>query len=1783
MTILLRFCLFLIMAMVPTGPTQAALDFGTLKATPVMVTGIHLEDKNSVPIMFGSSATLTARTYPEGRSVDWAVQPDSGSEAKISYIPQGNDQVIILPTEQSGSGWVTVEASIAGGQAVAAKVYVGCQICTGDSCNVVGNGVVNIGSIDISISLGRAEEGMPAGDLFVRADKPSTELFTPATIRLSTLSENVTPVSLDDILRQVVTPEAFIVIEPDTASSYEIRFYDKSDQGEQQEDGLYQLTLFADPFAVWRLENPSPDGAAPTDLLVQEYREGLERRYDYRYTEADNTWSLTSGNGLRLETRREYRNEDGDRVERTTVSGPDGNVATISEKVYREFPWGGEVIAEISDPDGDRLVTEISYYEEDGPGYSLIKTRLNPDRSWTRYRYDETGRTIAVVTPWLDTPPDSAEDQARLVVNDYTPLPGDRNEARDRTRPRTVTEMITGIVVGKTFYHYATNAAGERVETIERCAVQDCTFGDHNNLRSVATYYPEGDGPQARKIQSRLDESGLVTSYRYQSGSFAPAVDPAKAVFTPGDGAALRVTIDHGSLEHPDGIASRTTRETTITDWLGHEVMTERFVKTETGFERIDWTYHTYNTKGRRIETLHANHTRTESSWSCCGKADSTDATGITSRYGYDDLGRNTSVFNEATGLQTEFTYDAAGRRLSTTERHGELTRTTAARYDLSGRLLATTDPAGLVTTSFYTATETALLRPGGAEEITRTHHDGSLRSYTGSGVIDRFYRYGVNPDGSRFTTVYLGTDNGPRWETTTRDLLGRIVRSEKPGCAAPIVTTSVYDDRNRLIGTATTGTVPTRTDYDELNVAIMTGLDVDGNGRLEQASSDRIEERRSGYVKSDGAWWQQEQQLVYPETGSDRPTVVSTALSRLSGWDGSLVSERIVIDSHGAQTVFRETLERSRRLRSTTVLSPDSTIAEEHHLVNGLPVAAMTKTGRTTTYRYDGLGRRIAVTDPRTGTTRSGYDEHHRLAFVEDSAGNRTSYAYDPQTGLKISETNAENKKTRFSYTPLGQLERRWGSAAYPVQYTYNDYGEQVALTTFRTEQGWDRPDWPEDATGDKTSWQYQESTGLLLAKDDATGTGPRYTYDEAGRLQSRTWARGVVTRYGYLSTGELSSIEYSDATPAIRFSYDRLGRKKTVSDVLGTRSYDYDADHLQLLGEQQHGLVPATIKRRYDNLGRPAGISLDDDYAVNYRYDQASRFAALDWTSNSHRGATTYDYLADSDLLAGYRSGTITVSYAYEAQRDLKTAVSSTSHDRELSRYEYRYDRLGRRINVATTGSAFPDPAFALYGYNDRNELTTAARYAGDDLTDQSAPLPERERFYDYDPIGNRRKAVAGRSRYDYRINPLNQYETITAPPDLSPLELFYDQDGNLTKMKTTAAGTRYVFNGENRVIIVEPTEPRPGDSRLRFSYDYRGRRVLKTVSTYTDNTWHLTGRTGFIYDDWNLIAERNLDDDTAVQYVWGLDLSNTLQGAGGIGGLLVRVADEDQQHYLYDANGNVGQLVDGKGKLVAAYEYDAYGKQVQITGSKAAENPFRFSTKYYDALSGLYYYGYRYYSAELGRWVNRDPIGRFGGVNLQLFALNSPVNNIDTLGLFTESDLSELIDNFEVAKKYYDIGSNIYNLTAITISALNGDEDAIAKMILFGLDKTFDAAAKRAGIPGAVAWGGKQAIKTGATIGFELGYGMAGIAADWECEKRFSVFKYYLIDNPNWYRCLYAGEHEMPKDAFYGDPIGGEFKLIKPDEKCNDEVWIKCRVESKGGWWGKTFEWAWVYHSF
>ena len=149
--------------------------------------------------------------------------------------------------------------------------------------------------------------------------------------------------------------------------------------------------------------------------------------------------------------------------------------------------------------------------------------------------------------------------------------------------------------------------------------------------------------------------------------------------------------------------------------------------------------------------------------------------------------------------------------------------------------------------------------------------------------------------------------------------------------------------------------------------------------------------------------------------------------------------------------------------------------------------------------------------------------------------------------------------------------------------------------------------------------------------------------------------------------------------------------------------------------------------------------------------------------------------------------------------------------------------------------------------------------------------------------------------------------------------------------------------------------------------------------------------------------------------------------MQGAGGVGGLLSMVSGTDAYTYLYDGNGNVGQMLNSStGTIEAHYEYDPYGNSVLESGALASSNPYRFSTKYLDDEFNLYYYGYRYYDPEIGRWLNKDPLGERGGTNLYSFVLNNPLNDIDPYGL---EGLPEWVKDW-VYRQYSPIPPEIIN---------------------------------------------------------------------------------------------------------------------------------------------------------
>jgi RHS repeat-associated protein len=313
-------------------------------------------------------------------------------------------------------------------------------------------------------------------------------------------------------------------------------------------------------------------------------------------------------------------------------------------------------------------------------------------------------------------------------------------------------------------------------------------------------------------------------------------------------------------------------------------------------------------------------------------------------------------------------------------------------------------------------------------------------------------------------------------------------------------------------------------------------------------------------------------------------------------------------------------------------------------------------------------------------------------------------------------------------------------------------------------------------------------------------------------------------------------------------------------------------------------------------------------------------------------------------------------------------------------------------------------PKPHIGLFSnsfLNPKNEITNAI-------------LAANSFGYAYDPIGNRISATKNQEPENYFANSLNQYTQIVDGVTNLPT---YDLDGNML----TYSGWTFTWNGENRLVQASNSE-----HVISYSYDYQGRMFQRVVDGVTNS---------FIWDGFNIVAE--ISSSQTNFNVWVHDLSQSLQGAGGVGGLLSVTKSDGAYFPCADGNGNITDYITPDGGVVAHREFDAYGNTLVATGSLVHELHFWFSSKYLDEETGLYYFGYRYYQPSTGRWLGRDPIGEHGlrsyepkidrwfsrntighktkGIKYT-FVGNNPICAVDLFGLMTQSQCDDHLGAFE-----------------------------------------------------------------------------------------------------------------------------------------------------------------------
>ncbi|HWX22089.1 MAG TPA: RHS repeat-associated core domain-containing protein [Candidatus Binatia bacterium] len=1067
-----------------------------------------------------------------------------------------------------------------------------------------------------------------------------------------------------------------------------------------------------------------------------------------------------------------------------------------------------------------------------------------------------------------------------------------------------------------------------------------------------------------------------------------------------------------------------------------------------------------------------------------------TDETGTRTEYSYDSLKRVvqlrkvgiTNSLASVASVVTTTTYDAYGRQNVRTVAGGTLALTNSWSYDLAGRLVQQVSDTGLTTNYTYSfsgagAQIVTTTLSSGATIVREQYIDRRLKSQTGTGVVAEFHTYATNDDSEirLLDTAHWGTSDSPRWTATGNNIVGVQTFARSPDFDGVH-----YVERQTWYGTfvdkpihlAVTGKA-SATYYIDFDDRVTYASQGDASYYLSRATR-----TWNAYFKIAGQWFRTQTNLTYLTDGSDTPTVASIRFERMSGFiSPSTLSEVSTLDADTNLTVVTTYVDRSAKKVTQVTDTAQSALNATNVTVNGLLITESTTTVPTPTrHWYDALGRETSVTSPLGFTASHAYNEFGQITNETDFTGLRTTYEYYPNgsTGAgQLKSMSRRGKATYYSYTTRGELYHTWGDVPYPEERVYSQYGELVELHTFRSGSGWNQPTWPASpGSFDKTTWTYQDASGLLLSKTDNNGKSVTYTYDK-GMVHTRSWARLIGTdpvtlTYTYNGFGDPAELDYNDGTPSVQFiNYNRAGLPRQIVDASGISTLSYDHASRLLATEYTYGpFAGITVTNHFDGIhGRDslAVLGLSSSLQDNYGYDDYGRLGAV----SSGNYSAAYGYLQNADLLqtttcANNGSPVLTTTRSWEYGSRL-SSIANVANATVVTSHAYLYDAIGRRFQAT-----LEDGSIWRYDYNDRDELIGAHHYWSD-----WCPVAGQQYGYDYDNIGNRKTATSGGDvnglnlrTTSYTVNGLNQYASIFTPgyKDIAGVALAgnsvtvnggsadrkgeyfhreisiansstpvwqdvtncsggittngglafpkynqtltYDFDGNLTFDGIWT----YEWDAENRLAAMSMTNVASiTDSnrlRLEFAYDCQNRRISKTVKHWDGTSDFIDPvTTVFVYDGRNLLAILHPDLSSVTSFLWGQDLSGTIDQAGGVGGLLMVTTHTSPATNCFtaqDGNGNITALMSAADLSIGArYEYTPFGGTVRLTGPLARQNPLRFCSKFRDDETGALYYGQRYYSPALGRWIGRDFLGERAGNHLYRFVNNAPNRLFDPDG--------------------------------------------------------------------------------------------------------------------------------------------------------------------------------------
>ncbi len=878
--------------------------------------------------------------------------------------------------------------------------------------------------------------------------------------------------------------------------------------------------------------------------------------------------------------------------------------------------------------------------------------------------------------------------------------------------------------------------------------------------------------------------------------------------------------------------------------------------------------------------------------------------------------------------------------------------------FNNAGRLTAITDPNGKKTTLTYAGSDLAMITDSSARKLTIVSSGGRITSIS-------------DPAGRITTFTYTGnlltSVNGPAgnsWQYTY-DAIGFLIRKTDP---AGNSSSNVYD----ISGKNTVSTDPL--------------------GRTKSISYDSS--TSSTITEKDGSTWNR---TYDPIINAPTATVDQLGNTANKTFDSK---GNILTNTTAAGNTTRYTYDAANNMTSVTDPLGHTTSYTYNSL--GKVLTTTDPNGHVTTNSYDAKGNLLQTIDPKGGKTVFTYDTKGNLLTVTDPLAKKVTYAYDTYNNLititdqnkgittrtydavgnLLTEKNPVGGTTTYTYDQLNRPVKITDPLGYITQFTYDNLGNRTATTdangkiTTSVYNYKNQPVRTQDAMGATTTYTYGSTScancsgggaDKLTSVTDASGNVTGYAYDQVSRLTqetdpgghitsysynpdgtlaSRTDGNGHTTTYSYDAAGHLLSRTYADGR-SDTFTYDPAGNMLTARN--GNISYTLTWDAANKLTGITDSLG-RTISYTLDADGNRTKMAAPDARVTTYVYDVKNRLTSL--VNNGSNYSFTNDALDRRTKLTS-PNGTNT-AYTYDADSRVTALATKTSKNKAITSVSHAYDKTANRLTrvepTGTTNYSY-DTIYRLI----KNALGTITK----------------EQFT-YDTTGNRTTGPTIATAYT--IDQGNQLKAKTGT------SYTYDNNGNQINKVESTTTWHYSYDGDNRLEKVEKSAGTTTNTTT-FKYDPFGNRIEKTVDGVT---------TKYLYDGSNILYEYDATNAITARYTHNLAIDDPLGFEKG--GKLYA--------YHKDTLGSITAITDSTQAVVNSYSYDSFGNMTQ-TGTLA--QPYAYTAREWDKETGLYYYRARAYDSMVGRFLQKDPIGFKGGINLYNYVQNNPINFTDPTGLY------------------------------------------------------------------------------------------------------------------------------------------------------------------------------------